>query len=168
MPESLLPKPRLQKEATSKDNTPAAPKKKKAGHKKKEVQLSDSGTEGQENDDDVGDDADNKVNVVPVGVRTNNSGYGVSILVPSGNTSEFDWSDLGLGLDTIDAISNSDGIDEGDGEGEGDNGDYGGNGLDDSGDSEIEDAAVERKILTMKLKTPTVRGHLISNPTTDS
>ncbi|KAF8809606.1 hypothetical protein BYT27DRAFT_7093631, partial [Phlegmacium glaucopus] len=97
---------------------------------------------------------DKRPSVVPVGVGNNNSGYDVSILAPSENTSEFDWSDPGLGLDTIDAIADSDGIDEGDGEGN--NGDYGGNGSDDGGDSEIKDAAVEKKILTTKLKTPTV------------
>ncbi|KAF8815097.1 hypothetical protein BYT27DRAFT_7216816 [Phlegmacium glaucopus] len=97
---------------------------------------------------------DERPSVVPVGVGNNNSGYDVSILAPSENTSEFDWSDPGLGLDTIDAIADSDGIGEGDGEGG--NGDYGGNGSDDGGDSEIEDAAVEKKILTTKLKAPTV------------
>jgi len=46
-------------------------------------------------------------NAVPVGVGNNSSGYDASIMVPSGNTSEFDWSDSSLGLDTTDSDGES-------------------------------------------------------------
>jgi hypothetical protein len=54
---------------------------------------------------------------VPVGVGNNSSGYDVSILMPSRHTSEFDWSDPGLGLDTTNGDGELEGNDNGDGEG---------------------------------------------------
>ena len=59
---------------------------------------------------------------VPVGVGNNSSSYDVSILVPRGDTSEFDWSDPGLVLDTTDGDGELEGDDNGNDNGN-DNGD---------------------------------------------
>ena len=110
---------------------------------------------------------DKHPNAVPVGVRNNSSGYDTSILAPSGNTSEIDWSDLGLALYTID---DDDGGGEHDGDGEGNS--HGDDEDDDNnlngevsdepegGNSEIEDVTMEKvPRKTPSLKTPTVMKH---------
>jgi hypothetical protein len=104
---------------------------------------------------------DERPSAVPVGVGNNSSGYDVSILAPSGNTSEFDWSDPGLGLHGDGDGDHGDGNGEGEGEGEGkDNSDDDGSdseGSDDSegGNSDIEDAPVAKQVPSKTLKTLT-------------
>lgn len=107
---------------------------------------------------------DERPSAVPVGVGNNSSGYDASILVPSGNTSEYDqWSDPGLRLDTIGGDGEHSGIDN-DGDGEGNSDEDGGSnseGSDDNGrNSDIEDVTTEvpRHVPseTPSLKTPTV------------
>lgn len=105
---------------------------------------------------------DERPNAVPVGVGNNSSGYDVSIMVPSGNTSEFDWSDPGLGLDTTDGDGEYDGNDDNGGDGEGNSdkdSDSNGEGADDEGgNSNIEDVMTEEQVpsKTLSLKIPTV------------
>ena len=103
---------------------------------------------------------------VPVSVRNNRSGYNALILVPSRNTSWFDWSNLGLRLDGDsdgdgDGEGDSDGEGEGEGEGEGNSNDDGnsdGEGSDDEGgNSNIKDAPAEKQIPSKSLKTSTIR-----------
>ena len=110
---------------------------------------------------------DERPNAVPVGVGNNSSGYDVSILAPSGNTSEVDWSDPGLGLYTFD--DHDDGGHNSDGEGNSDDEDGDNNlkfklnseGSDEGENSEIEDVTMENlkpevPSKTPSLKTPTV------------
>lgn len=105
---------------------------------------------------------DERPNAVPVGVGNNSSGYDASIMVPSGNTSKFDWSDLGLGLDTTDGNGEYDGNDDNDGDGDGNSdkdSDGNGEGADDEGgNSDIEDVTTEEQVpsKTPSLKTPAV------------
>jgi hypothetical protein len=104
---------------------------------------------------------DERPNAVPVGVGNNSSGYDVSILVPSGNTSEIDWSDLGLGLDTTDGDGERNGNDNGGGDGNGEDGhgDSDSEGADDEGgNSDIDDVTMEKQVPseTPSLKTPIV------------
>ena len=115
---------------------------------------------------------DKHPNAVPVGVGNNSSGYDVSILTPSasasGNTSEVDWSNLGLGLYTFDG--HDDGEHDSDREGNSDHDEDGDNsfkfklnseGSDEGENSEIKDVMMENlksevPSKTLSLKTPTV------------
>ena len=97
---------------------------------------------------------DERPNAVPVSVGNNSSGYGTSILVPSGNVSELDCSESGPRFDTTDG--DGDNNNEGGGSGGGCISDADGEGSEDEqGDSDIEDVPTEDQLQVLS-KTPAV------------
>ncbi|KAF8221639.1 hypothetical protein L208DRAFT_1530552 [Tricholoma matsutake] len=107
---------------------------------------------------------DEHPSAVPVGVGNNSSSYDVSILAPSGDTSEFDWSDPGLGLDTTDGDGKLEGDDNGNDNSDGESNSEEGGGSngkssdDEGGNSDIKDVMTETQVpsKTSSLKTQAV------------
>ena len=88
---------------------------------------------------------DEHPSLVPVGVRNNSSGHDMSILAPSGNTSDFDYSD-GLGLETenttdVDVGGHSSGVGVSKGDDNDDGGSEGEGEGEDAGNGDVEEAS---------------------------